>query len=196
MHSPCADPPRIAARLRHAVRLGLLPKLARAEGRDPRLLAIVLRGALDGLAAVAPVGDPDWIGLRGDQALALDGDDPGAAARFVLRASSGDAESASALPGGRTRPSCMRRRRLTASARISTARTCWKAAPASPAPAMPAGSIARSATLAAGRRAPCGAPRCLRGRADRAAGGARPGAGAVVDPAATAAGERRHADAR
>jgi len=50
-----------------------VPKLARAEGRDPRLLVIVLRGALDGLAAVAPVGDPDWNRLRGDKALALDG---------------------------------------------------------------------------------------------------------------------------
>src|SRR5689334_3383336 len=50
-----------------------LPKLARAEGRDPRLLVIVLRGALDGLAAVAPVGDPDWIALRGDHALTLGG---------------------------------------------------------------------------------------------------------------------------
>jgi len=53
------------------------PKLARAEGRDPRLLTIVLRGALDGLAAVAPVGDPDWIGLRGDKALTLQGATPG-----------------------------------------------------------------------------------------------------------------------
>src|SRR5258706_16450550 len=53
-----------------------LPKLARAEGRDPRLLVIVLRGALDGLAAVAPVGDPDWIGLRGDKALVLGGKTP------------------------------------------------------------------------------------------------------------------------
>src|SRR5258706_13004873 len=50
-----------------------LPKLARAEGRDPRLLVIVLRGALDGLAAVAPVGDPDWPALRGNNALTLDG---------------------------------------------------------------------------------------------------------------------------
>jgi uncharacterized protein (DUF1501 family) len=50
-----------------------VPKLARAEGRDPRLLVIVLRGALDGLAAVAPVGDPDWARLRGDKALTLDG---------------------------------------------------------------------------------------------------------------------------
>ncbi len=49
------------------------PKLARAEGRDPRMLTIVLRGALDGLALAAPVGDPDWIRLRGDKALTLDG---------------------------------------------------------------------------------------------------------------------------
>ena len=53
-----------------------MPKLARAEGRDPRMLVIVLRGALDGLGAVAPVGDPDWIGLRGDRALVLDGRTP------------------------------------------------------------------------------------------------------------------------
>jgi uncharacterized protein (DUF1501 family) len=50
-----------------------LPKIARAEGRDPRFLTIILRGALDGLATVAPVGDPDWLALRGDNALALDG---------------------------------------------------------------------------------------------------------------------------
>jgi uncharacterized protein (DUF1501 family) len=50
-----------------------LPKLARAEGRDPRFLTIILRGALDGLATVAPVGDPDWLALRGDNALTLDG---------------------------------------------------------------------------------------------------------------------------
>src|SRR5947209_6219977 len=50
-----------------------LPKIARAEGRDPRLLVIVLRGALDGLATVAPVGDPDWIKLRGDKALMREG---------------------------------------------------------------------------------------------------------------------------
>src|SRR5882724_5905652 len=52
------------------------PKLARAEGRDPRFLTIILRGALDGLAAVAPVGDPDWIKLRGDNALKLEGTMP------------------------------------------------------------------------------------------------------------------------
>lgn len=53
-----------------------VPKIARAEGRDPRFLTIVLRGALDGLAAVAPVGDPDWVKLRGDNALRLDGPKP------------------------------------------------------------------------------------------------------------------------
>lgn len=52
-----------------------MPKLARA-GRDPRMLVVVLRGALDGLGAVAPVGDPDWISLRGDRALVLDGKTP------------------------------------------------------------------------------------------------------------------------
>jgi uncharacterized protein (DUF1501 family) len=53
------------------------PRLARAEGRDPRFLAIVLRGALDGLAIVAPVGDPQWRELRGEDALTFDGPSPG-----------------------------------------------------------------------------------------------------------------------
>jgi uncharacterized protein (DUF1501 family) len=45
------------------------PRLARSEGRDPRFLTVILRGALDGLAAVAPSGDPDWFTLRGEAAL-------------------------------------------------------------------------------------------------------------------------------
>ena len=53
-----------------------MPKLALAEGRDPRFLAIILRGALDGLATVAPVGDPDWVPLRGDEALTTGGKAP------------------------------------------------------------------------------------------------------------------------
>jgi uncharacterized protein (DUF1501 family) len=53
-----------------------MPKLARAEGRDPRLLVVVLRGGLDGLGMVAPVGDPGWIKLRGEKGLALDGKPP------------------------------------------------------------------------------------------------------------------------
>ena len=50
-----------------------MPKLAHAEGRDPRFLAVILRGALDGLATVAPVGDADWVELRGDNALTFEG---------------------------------------------------------------------------------------------------------------------------
>ena len=53
-----------------------MPKLAYAEGRDPRFLAVILRGALDGLATVAPVGDPDWVNLRGEEALTLGGKTP------------------------------------------------------------------------------------------------------------------------
>jgi len=54
-----------------------IPKFARAaDGRDPRLLVIVLRGALDGLSAVAPVGDPDYAGLHGELALSLTGPHP------------------------------------------------------------------------------------------------------------------------
>jgi len=42
-----------------------LPKTASAAGaRDPRFVCIVLRGALDGLSAVAPLGDPDYAALR------------------------------------------------------------------------------------------------------------------------------------
>ena len=48
---------------------GLMPKTAVAGTRDPRLLIMVLRGGLDGMAAVAPVGDPDYARLRGAIAL-------------------------------------------------------------------------------------------------------------------------------
>ena len=41
-----------------------LPKSAIAGSRDPRLLTMVLRGGLDGLALAGPVGDPDYVKLR------------------------------------------------------------------------------------------------------------------------------------
>jgi uncharacterized protein (DUF1501 family) len=51
-----------------------LPKFARAaDGRDPRLVVVILRGALDGLATVAPIGDPDYAGLHGSIALSANG---------------------------------------------------------------------------------------------------------------------------
>ncbi len=57
-----------------------IPRFARsADGRDPRLIAIILRGAMDGLSAVAPVGDPDYAGLHGDLALNKSGDGAGLA---------------------------------------------------------------------------------------------------------------------
>jgi len=54
-----------------------VPRIARAAGRDPRFLTIVLRGGLDGLAVLAPVGDPDWVKLRGDKGLMPEGETPG-----------------------------------------------------------------------------------------------------------------------
>src|SRR4051812_30857588 len=51
-----------------------VPKFARgAGGRDPRLIVVILRGALDGLATVAPLGDPGYAGLHGSIALTSDG---------------------------------------------------------------------------------------------------------------------------
>ena len=54
-----------------------LPKFARAAtGGDPRLIVVILRGALDGLATVAPIGDPDYLGLHGAIALTSGGPHP------------------------------------------------------------------------------------------------------------------------
>jgi uncharacterized protein (DUF1501 family) len=54
-----------------------LPKFARAaDGRDPQLIVVILRGAVDGLATVAPIGDPDYAGLHGSIALSADGAHP------------------------------------------------------------------------------------------------------------------------
>lgn len=52
-----------------------VPKFAYAAAgaRDARFLLIVLRGALDGLSAVPPIGDPDYAVLRDGIALAKDG---------------------------------------------------------------------------------------------------------------------------
>jgi uncharacterized protein (DUF1501 family) len=54
-----------------------MPKVASAAGsRDPRFVTIVLRGALDGLSAVAPLGDPSYQALRETIALSKSGDLP------------------------------------------------------------------------------------------------------------------------
>jgi len=54
-----------------------MPKAAQAAaGRDPRFVFINLRGALDGLAAVAPYGDPAYEKIRDGLMLPLDGPAP------------------------------------------------------------------------------------------------------------------------
>jgi uncharacterized protein (DUF1501 family) len=54
-----------------------MPKFAfAADNRDARFVVIVLRGALDGLSAVAPFGDPGYASLHGELALTLEGPTP------------------------------------------------------------------------------------------------------------------------
>jgi uncharacterized protein (DUF1501 family) len=45
-----------------------------AGARDPRLVVVILRGAVDGLSAIPPVGDPDYAALHGDLAFAASGE--------------------------------------------------------------------------------------------------------------------------
>ncbi len=52
--------------------------LANATHGKSRLVVVILRGALDGLAAVPPYGDPDYPRLRGDLALRAGGGAGGA----------------------------------------------------------------------------------------------------------------------
>ena len=47
-----------------------------APSRDPRLVVVILRGALDGLSAVAPIADPDYADLHRELALRWDGEHP------------------------------------------------------------------------------------------------------------------------
>jgi uncharacterized protein (DUF1501 family) len=55
-----------------------MPRLAQAAaGRDPRFVVIILRGALDGLTVVPPIGDPSYRELR--QSIALTTSGPNAA---------------------------------------------------------------------------------------------------------------------
>ncbi len=54
------------------------PRLALADlPGDRRLVVVILRGGLDGLAAVPPFGDPDYARSRGALALARPGGDAG-----------------------------------------------------------------------------------------------------------------------
>lgn len=58
-----------------------LPTLLYASGADSRrLVVVILRGALDGLAAVPPYGDPAYAGLHRDLAIGAPGTEGGALA--------------------------------------------------------------------------------------------------------------------
>ena len=51
-----------------------LPGLVLAEAEtDSRLVVFILRGAMDGMAMLAPYGDGNYAGLRGQLALAAPG---------------------------------------------------------------------------------------------------------------------------
>ena len=68
--------------LRTSVQLTLLAPFARHRARrrrhaDARFVLVILRGALDGLAAVAPYADPQYRNLRGALALDAPGTDGG-----------------------------------------------------------------------------------------------------------------------
>ena len=68
---------------------GLMPAQASASARDARLLTVVLRGGLDGLALASPAADPDLVRLRGSLAIAATGEGAGLALDgfFVLNPS-------------------------------------------------------------------------------------------------------------
>jgi uncharacterized protein (DUF1501 family) len=46
-----------------------IPRDAEASSADPRLVVVVLRGGMDGLTTVVPVGDPQYVGKRGALAI-------------------------------------------------------------------------------------------------------------------------------
>ncbi|MCX5493183.1 DUF1501 domain-containing protein [Kaistia dalseonensis] len=50
-----------------------MPRFAFAGTRDPRFVVVILRGALDGLAVVPPIADPEYPELRGDLAIGSPG---------------------------------------------------------------------------------------------------------------------------
>jgi len=49
-----------------------MPAFARAAARDPRFIVVILRGGMDGMAAVPPAGDRDYAALRTDASVGAD----------------------------------------------------------------------------------------------------------------------------
>lgn len=63
-----------------AAALGMMPGFSRVAfanaPTNKRFVVVILRGALDGLTALAPLGDPAYEGLRGELALEAGGERP------------------------------------------------------------------------------------------------------------------------
>ena len=93
-------------------------------------MVVILRGAMDGLAAVAPYGDPALRGLRGELVPPPPGQPDGLldlGGFYGLHpALAGLARDVS---GGRVAAGARRRRALSRRAAISRRRTTWRAAP-------------------------------------------------------------------
>ena len=109
---------------------------------DARFVFVLLRGALDGLSAVPPVGDPEYAGLRGQIALAKTGE----GAALPLEGPFGLHPALKFFTRVMPRKSwrcCMPWPRLIANVRISTRRTCSRAASCARMDRRVAGSIAR-----------------------------------------------------
>jgi uncharacterized protein (DUF1501 family) len=68
----------LGARLAGGALLTSRVAFARTDERKSRFVLIIMRGALDGLATVAPYGDRDYAGLRGEFALRAPGEAGGA----------------------------------------------------------------------------------------------------------------------
>src|ERR1700726_862130 len=64
----------LGARLAGGALLTSRVAFARTAERKSRFVLIIMRGALDGLATVAPYGDRDYAGLRGEFALRAPGE--------------------------------------------------------------------------------------------------------------------------
>ena len=91
----------LAARSRPAgALLGTRVAFAGASARQPRFVLVILRGALDGLAAVPPYADPDYASLRREVALRAPGERRrrAAAERLLRPASRARASCSSATP--------------------------------------------------------------------------------------------------
>ncbi len=111
------------------------------------MLTIILRGALDGLAAVAPVGDPDWVKLRGDKALLLDGKTPALPLDSFFALNPAMPNLHRLYQAGQAAIVHATRDALSRTLAFRRAGCAGKRAAASPAAPTPAGSTARSAGL-------------------------------------------------